>query len=472
MDNDKFEKSEIKGMFQGPLTPVIMRLAIPILAGMAFQLFYTIVDTAFINFIDPKNPAILGGTGYIFPILFIAMALANGLSVGMSAMVAKGIGEKDDKIVNRTAESGLFLAFILSSVLTIICYLFSRELVSLIGAKDDYLKYGLEYFRYILPVAGVMFFSNVLGGILQGEGLMQKFMVSMIIGTVLNIVLDPFFIFETVDLKLFSIPGLGMGVKGAAIATVIGQSFAFLYILSVFLRGQTLVRIEWKLSHISKDVIKRIVKIGFPQSFGQMIMSLAFIFMNAIATSISPMIVTSSSLVGRIEQIVYMPVFAIAAATITVIGQNMGRNNLSRVEDTWKTSIKIGGLILLVLSAIFFIFAERIYGGFKQSETVTNYAVMQTRYIMPFMIVASVVIITRAAYQAIGYPIPGLIITSLRFLLIVIPVMLLYVYVFKLGFKGMLYAHITSMLITCVIAWFWMKGSMKKLKAGTLNIIQ
>ncbi len=484
MKKDKFKNSEISGMFEGPLSPVIMKLAMPILAGMVFQLLYTIVDTAFINFIDSKNPAILGGTGYIFPIIFVAMALANGLSVGMSALVAKGIGEKDDNIIYKTAESGLFIALILSIVITVTGYVFAEKIIYALGARGEYFKFGLEYFKYILPVTGVMFFASVLGGILQGEGLMQKFMTAMIIGTLLNIVLDPFFIFETMHinqdisifkLKLFTlnftIPGLGYGVKGAAIATVIGQSVAFIYTLSVFLRKQTLITIEWKTSHISSKIIKRIIKIGFPQSFGQMIMSGAFIIMNSIATYIDPMIVTSSSLVGRIEQLVYMPVFAIAAATITVVGQNKGRNNLDRVEKTWYTSMVISALIILVTSAIFFIFARNIYGAFNQSDMVTDYAVMQTRYIMPFMLVAVVVIITRSVYQAIGYPIPGLIITSLRFLLIVIPAMYIMVYLFDMGFKGMLYAHIISMLSTATIAMFWMTNTMKKLKNGTLKTV-
>lgn len=471
MEKDKFEKSAIKGMFEGPLPPVIIKLATPILAGMVFQLFYTIVDTAFINFIDSKNPAILGGTGYIFPIAFVAMALANGLSVGMSALVAKGIGEKDDNIIYKTAESGLFIALILSVLITVTGYLFDEKIVLALGATGDYFKYGLEYFRYILPVISFMFFGSVLGGILQGEGLMNKFMKSMIIGTLLNIILDPIFIFESIDLKFITIPGLGYGVKGAAIATVIGQGFAFLYTLTVFLRKQTLVVIEWKASHITPSIIKRIIKIGFPQSFGQLVMSGAFIVMNKIATYIDPMIVTSSSLVGRMEQLVYMPIFAVAAATITIAGQNVGRKNMERVEKTWTTSVLMGGAIVLVTSTIFFIFADLIYGAFKQTDVVTNYAVMQTRYIMPFMLVSAVVIITRSVYQAIGYPIPGLIITSLRFFIIVIPVMFLMVYVLDQGFKGMLYSHIISMITTAFVAWFWMKNTMKKLKAGTLKTL-
>ncbi|MGL1890325.1 MAG: MATE family efflux transporter [Spirochaetaceae bacterium] len=471
MKKDKFEKSEIKGMFEGPLPPVIMKLAIPILAGMVFQLLYTIVDTAFINFIDSKNPAILGGTGYIFPISFVAMAIANGLSVGMSALVAKGIGKKDNNIIYKTAESGLFLALIASVSIYLFGYIFDEEIVHALGATGDYFKYGLEYFQYILPVTGIMFFGSVLGGILQGEGLMKKFMKSMIIGTVLNIILDPIFIFESIDLKLFTIPGLGLGVKGAAIATVIGQGFALIYTLSVFIRKQTLVALEWKISHISATIMKRIVKIGFPQSFGQLVMSGAFLVMNRIATSIDPIIVTSSSLVGRMEQLVYMPIFAVAAATITIAGQNVGRKNMDRVEKTWKTSIVLSGAIVLFTSTLFFIFANSIYGAFQQTDIVTNYAVMQTRYIMPFMLITSVVIITRSVYQAIGYPIPGLVITSLRFFLIVIPVMYFMVYVLDFGFKGMLYSHIISMCSTAVVAWFWMKNTMKKLKAGTLKTV-
>ncbi|MBN2618278.1 MAG: MATE family efflux transporter [Spirochaetales bacterium] len=472
MKEDKFERSEIPGMFNGALTPVIMKLSMPILAGMVFQLLYNIVDTAFINFIDPSNPAILGGTGYVFPIIFVAIALGNGLSVGMSALVAKGIGEKDDNIIYKTAESGLFIALIISIIMYIFGYGFSKQIIISLGATGDYFTYGHDYFVYILPIAGFMFFGNVLAGILQGEGLMNKFMKFMIIGTVINIILDPIFIFNEIDLKFISIPTLGLGVKGAAIATVIGQAVSFLYLVSIFLRKQTLVTIEWKFSHVTPSIMSRIIKIGFPQSFGQLIMSAAFLVMNRIATHIDPMIVTSSSLVGRMEQLVYMPIFAIAAATITIVGQNLGRNNLDRVEKTWKTSMLISSLIVFVIAALYFIFAQYIYGAFKQSDIVTNYAIAQTRVIMPFTMLSVIVIITRSVYQAIGYPIAGLIITSLRFFVVVIPAMILYVYVFDLGFYGMLYGHITSILTTALVAWIWMKSSMKKLKNGTLKTLK
>jgi len=127
--------------------------------------------------------------------------------------------------------------------------------------------------------------------------------------------------------------------------------------------------------------------------------------------------------------------------------------------------------IVLFTSSMFFIFAQKIYGLFKQTPEVTFYAVTQTRVIMPFMLISAVVIITRAVYQAIGYPIPGLILTSLRFFVIVIPSMLIYVFVFDLGFHGMLYGHITAMIVTAIVAWFWMKSSMKKLKLGKLKTI-
>ncbi len=470
--SNKFDRSQIKGMFDGPIIPVIMKLSMPILAGMVFQLFYTITDTAFINFIDPSNPAIIGGTGYVFPIIFVAMALGNGLSVGMSALVAKGIGEKDEGIIFKTAESGLFIALILSILMYFFGYMFSEEIVKGLGAQGDFFKFGHDYFIYILPISGFMFMGNVLGGILQGEGLMNKFMKFMIIGTLLNIILDPFFIFPELNFGIIKLPGFGLDVKGAAIATVIGQVVSFIYLVSVFIRKQTLVTVEWKFEHVTPSIMKRVIKIGFPQSFGQLIMSGTFLIMNKIATSVDPIIVTSSSLVGRMEQLVYMPIFAVAAGTITVVGQNLGRGNLDRVEKTWKSSMLISAAIVAVTSSLFIIFADSIYGAFKQSETVTFYAVTQTRVIMPFMLLSVVVIITRSVYQAIGYPIPGLLITALRFFIIVIPVMAFMVYVLKLGFMGILYSHLVAMFLTAIIAFFWMKNSMKKLKAGTLNTIK
>lgn len=464
MEDDKFKKSEIKGIFDGPLSPVIMRLAMPILAGMVFQLIYTLVDTSFINFIDPANPAILGGTGYIFPILFIAMALANGLSVGMSALVSRGIGEKDNSIMNKTAESGLFLAFIVTVVMLLVCYIFDEELVKMLGAEGEYLKYGLEYFQYILPVAGFMFFSHVLGGILQGEGLMQYFMKAMITGTLLNLILDPFFIFESLDLKLFTLPGLGMGVKGAALATVIAQFFAFIYMLSLFLRKKSLINIEWKISLIDMTVVKKIIHVGLPQSFSQIIMSLSFIVMNRIASHIDHLIVTSSSLVGRVEQLIYMPIFAISAAVVTVTGQNFGRKSMERVEETWKSGLKLSGAIILVTASLFFIFSPEIYGFFQQPEQVTDYAVKQTRYIMPFMALVVINIISQGVFQATGRPVRALIITSMRFCIIVLPLMGIMVYFMEMGFMGMLYAHMIAIVSSAAISLIWMKKTFRQLR--------
>ncbi|MCK5201022.1 MAG: MATE family efflux transporter, partial [Spirochaetales bacterium] len=165
---EDFTKKEIKGMFEGPILPLIIKLSAPIFAGMIFHLLYNITDTMWISRIDLSDPSYVGGTGIIFPIIFLAIAISNGITVGISSLVARGIGERNRAILNRTSESGLAIALILGVLVVIAGYVFDESIVRILGAEGDFFIHGLEYFRYIIPVAVLMFISSVFNGILQG----------------------------------------------------------------------------------------------------------------------------------------------------------------------------------------------------------------------------------------------------------------------------------------------------------------
>ena len=183
------------------------------------------------------------------------MALGNGLTVGVSSLVARAIGEKNMKILSTTAESGMLISLILSALSLVILLPFAPRIVSALGAEGDYYTHGLEYLRYIIPAGPVIFFAMIFQGILQGEGLVKYVMNSMLIGTILNIVLDPVFIFL-----------LKLDVRGAAIATVIAQAAAMIYVVMVFIRNKSSIKIDWAVSNIKLRTIKDILAIGLPQS--------------------------------------------------------------------------------------------------------------------------------------------------------------------------------------------------------------
>jgi len=460
-DEQLFKKREIKGMFEGPILNVLLKLALPICLGQFFQLLYSIVDTIWISRIDLNDPSYVGGTGMIFPLLFLAIAVASGLIIGVSSLVARAVGARDYRVLNRTAESGLIIGLIISLIFIGLGYIFDKKLMNMLGISEgDYYTHALEYFHYLLPCVFFMLLGNVFAGILQGEGLMGKVMKAMIISTLSNIVLDPVFIFL-----------LNMKVKGAGIATVIAQVIAALYIIRIFLAKETLVQVEWKLKNIDIGIIKKIMAVGFPQTVGLMIMAVSFLFFNRLVISIDKFALTSFSLCGRFDQVVLMPIFAIGSSLITMIGQNYGRRNYDRIKNIWKTGLLSAFAIVIPLASLMFVFAPYIFPFFSNVDIVVNYAVLQVRVIIFSFIFTVVGILARSAFQAIGNPIPALIITVLRLVVIALPASYLYVYVFNLGMYGVWFGIITGNFVAAIISFLWIKKYLQKLNINSKSEI-
>ena len=447
-----FKSKEIKGIYEGPVLPIIIKLTLPILSGMLFQLVYNVTDTMWISRIDMEDPSFVGGTGIIFPIVFLAISLSNGILVGISSLVARGIGEENERIINLTTESGLFIAAILGAAVIFLGYFYDEQLVNILGAFGDYRTHALEYLRYIIPAAGIMFILSVFNGIIQGEGLMKYVMISMLIGTVGNIILDPVFIF-LLDLK----------VKGAAIATVIAQVFSVVYSISVFIRNKTLVKVEWKLKNIDFHFVKRIAVIGLPQSLGMILMAVSFLLLNRLVIAIDPLALTAFALCGRFDQIVLIPIFALGASLVTLVGQNAGRNNHDRIKLIWNTSLLAAVAVVLLTATGMFLFAPVIYSFFSSNNQVVNYAVTQTRLLEYSFVFAAAGILSRSFFQGIGSPMPALIIVLLRLLIIAVPAAYFYVYIFNMGMYGVWFGLLTGNSISAVVSYLWTSSVIRRL---------
>ena len=451
-------KRPLPNMFEGPVLRLLARLASPIFFGMLFQLLYNITDTIWVSRIDLGDPSYVGGTGIIFPFLFLAIALSQGIVVGTSSLVARAIGEENRQVLDKTAESGLAVGVIVALAVAIPTYVFATDILRLLGAEGDYLVHGLEYLRFIVPAGVLLFVSSTFMGILQGEGMMKYVMIAMIIGTAGNIILDPVFIFV-----------LKLGVRGAALATTVAQTLAVGFILSVFIRRKTQVEVHWKMANIEWRTIEKILAVGLPQSAGMILMALSFFFFNRVVMSIDPLALTAFALCGRLDQAVLMPIFAIGAALVTMIGQNAGRGNFERVREIWwKSLLTATGLVGLSAAAMFAL-APRIYPFFSDIDQVVGYAVLQTRIVEFTFVFAVIGILSRSFFQAIGYPLPALLITTSRLLLLAVPAMLLYVYVFDLEIYGVWLGIITGNVLAAGMSALWISRTLRQLQEGTLR---
>ena len=461
-------KREVPGMFDGPLLPLFARLAAPILAGMLFNLLYTTVDTFFISLIDRSDPAIIGGTGLIFPIMFLGIALANGIMIGVSSLVARAIGERNHDVLNTAADSGLALGLVIGVALILAGYSSAEGLVRAMGAEGDYARYALEYFRWILPGLGLMVAFQVLVGVVQGEGLVRYMMITMVAGNAINIVLDPFFILERVG----PFPGLGMGVSGAALATIIGQSLGGVYLIWVFLSGKTTVPVKWSFRDVRLPIVGQIVSVGFPNALSQIVLASSFLILNRLIIEIDPRAVTASALVGRLDQLVLMPVFALSGAVMTVVGQNMGRGLADRARSAWRTAVGIALVTTAVTATIMVLIAPLVYRIFSTNEVVLDYAVRQVRTVEYSFLFATLAIISRSVFQAMGRPWPGLIVTILRMVGFVVPFALLFVYVLDWGIYGVWGGLIAGNLLGASLSLIWIGKYWRDIVGGKMNYVK
>jgi putative MATE family efflux protein len=447
------------GIFDQPILPLLIRLSAPIFAGMAVQFVYNLTDTLFISLIDRSDPSYVGGTGIIFPLVFFAIAVSNGIQVGVSSLVARAIGERNTKVLSTTVESGLVIGLTVSFVLLAVGYGLHGGLLRLLGAQGDYYTHAREYLLWIMPSIGLAMLSSVFVGILQGEGKMQHAMVAMFIGTAVNIALDPILIF-----------GAGWGVAGAALATDISQALAVAYIVSVFVRGKSTVAVDWRRSNIDTHTMGKIIAVGLPQAVTQIIMSMSFLVFNRIVVGLDPLALTAFTLNGRIEQVILLPIFAMGSAMITMAGQNAGRGLYDRVRDVWRQGIAASAAVVGAIAGAVFLLAPVIYPVFTDNTTVLGYSVTQTR-IMAFSFLFAVLgIQARSIFLAIARPFPALVLTLLRLLGLALPAILILVYVLHLGMWGVWIGLVGANVISGLISLLWTNRTIAGIRSGRIRL--
>lgn len=435
----------------GPITPMLIKLSVPIFIGMMINLIYNVTDTFWLSQIDLDDPGVVGGTGLIFPIIFMSIALSNGMQTGVSSLTARTIGSEKIDNVNSILNTSLFLSIILTIAVIIPSILLSSEIITILGGTGTYYTHGLTYFINIIPAAGAMFFIATINGILQGSGDMKPVMFAMVIGTVFNIILDPIFIFP-----------LQMGVQGAAIATVLSQFVVLFFSIKFIREKRTLFSLSIKPQTINFQTLKDILKIGIPQTLSLSLMSLSIIIMNRLIVSIDTDAMTAFSICGKFDSLQFTPILAISAAMVTAIGQNYGKKNFDRIKKIWHKGLLIAGIIEVSLALFLIIFSPLIYKHLSNVQAVIDYAVKQTRTVNIFYTAAVFGILARSVFQAMNNPLPALFLTMLRLILVTIPLSFVFSKMLNLGVSGVWYGMISGSIIAGTASFIWTENTINK----------
>jgi putative MATE family efflux protein len=442
-------------MFEGPILPLTIRIGMPILIGNVMQFCYALIDTIFISRIDPSSTAIISGTGLMFPLFFLSMAVNQSMAIGIGSLVGRIIGANDREQAGHIMPSAALLSLGIGIPALVGGYVFAHHFLHVLagsGLSEEALGFGLSFFNFLLPGLSIMLAGSVFIGILQGEGHTSTIARAMVTSTVLNIILDPIFIFW-----------LKMGVAGAGLATSISILCAVIFMVIAFLRDKSSFPFSFNFLKARWKIVREIIHIGFPNFLSMGALAISFMVFNKVVGAIGQTEMNAWTLVGRMDQIVLIPSFAVSGAALTMISQNFGRKNFLRVGKIYRRTVLFGMLMVLAAATVYSIAAPWFFRLFSNVNEVVSLAAIQVRALSFTFVGLCAAIVSASTFQAIGKPIPALFLAIIRMGLIAIPLALILVFTFHLKITGVFIALGMGNLCALPIAYLWVGNSLRKL---------
>jgi len=375
-----------------------------------------------------------------------------GLGSGVTASIARFIGASDKKNADNSAEHALLMAFVISIVMVSVGLLFGKRMLVVLGTTPDLLDLSWSYLRVISIGLFFMVFSGFFRSILSGEGDMKTPMIISGVGTVLNIILDPIFIFA-----------LGYGVAGAAIATVISQAIVFSVFIYMFLvKEHTYVTFKMRDFSFSKFIIYDIIKVGVPASMAMIIMSAGQAVFNKILVSYSAFSVAAYQIGGRIDVIIFLPIMAIATALTTLVGMFYGAKDFVNVKLIIKYGMSYSFWTTTIGSIVIFVLAPHLVAVFSNEPEIHHIAVTYLRLIVVTYPLVSIGMTSGRVMQGLGMGLPMLVTTTIRVIALSAPLALIFNYILHKPIEWMWYAIMISTVFAVSTAAIWLRYELKK----------
>ncbi len=433
-------------------------LAVPIMFGMGIHTLYNIVDMLFIGRLGGDA---IAGVAFNMPIFFLMLGLTMGLGSGVTASIARLIGQKNKSGADNSAEHAIAMAACISGVFTLLGLYYGKDILAIFGAEGNILTLGWDYLSMIVLGLPFMVFSGFFRSILAGEGDMKFPMMVAGLGTILNIILDPIFIFNLED---YGNIGLGMGVKGAALATVVSQLSVFLiFIYMLFIKEHAYISFNLKAFSPSKIILWDIVKVGLPASLSMIIMAVGQGVFNKILIQYSSQTVAAYQVAGRLDMLIFLPIFAIAGAMTTLVGMFYGAKEIRALNQIIRYGILSAFLITLVSSTFVYLFADIFSSWFTKDQEIIDVSVGFLRLLSLIYPLVAIAITSGRVMQGLGKGLPVLIITIIRVLGISAPLAIYFSFILEKPVVWNWYAMMAAAAVSFVIAIYWVRFELNKI---------
>ncbi len=449
--------SRLSSFIENP-KKALWTLAIPIMFGMGIHTLYNIVDMLFIGRLGGDA---IAGVAFNMPIFFLMLGLTMGLGSGVTASIARLIGQKNKSGADNSAEHAIAMAACISGVFTLLGLYYGKDILAIFGAEGNILNLGWDYLSMIVLGLPFMVFSGFFRSILAGEGDMKFPMLVAGLGTILNIILDPIFIFNLED---YGNIGLGMGVKGAALATVVSQLSVFLiFIYMLFIKEHAYISFNLKAFSPSKIILWDIVKVGLPASLSMIIMAVGQGVFNKILIQYSSQTVAAYQVAGRLDMLIFLPIFAIAGALTTLVGMFYGAKEIRALNQIIRYGIISAFFITLVSSAFVYLFADIFSSWFTRDQEIIDVSVGFLRLLSFIYPLVAIAITSGRVMQGLGKGLPVLIITIIRVLGISAPLAIYFSFILQKPVEWNWYAMMVAAAVSFIIAIYWVRFELNKI---------
>ena len=449
--------SRLSSFIENP-KKALWTLAIPIMFGMGIHTLYNIVDMLFIGRLGGDA---IAGVAFNMPIFFLMLGLTMGLGSGVTASIARLIGQKNKSGADNSAEHAIAMAACISGVFTLLGLYYGKDILAIFGAEGNILTLGWDYLSMIVLGLPFMVFSGFFRSILAGEGDMKFPMLVAGLGTILNIILDPIFIFNLED---YGNIGLGMGVKGAALATVVSQLSVFLiFIYMLFIKEHAYISFNLKAFSPSKIILWDIVKVGLPASLSMIIMAVGQGVFNKILIQYSSQTVAAYQVAGRLDMLIFLPIFAIAGALTTLVGMFYGAKEIRALNQIIRYGIISAFFITLVSSAFVYLFADIFSSWFTRDQEIIDVSVGFLRLLSLIYPLVAIAITSGRVMQGLGKGLPVLIITIIRVLGISAPLAIYFSFILQKPVEWNWYAMMVAAAVSFIIAIYWVRFELNKI---------
>lgn len=424
-------------MLKTPVPKAILTLSIPTVLSTVVALLYNLTDTYFIGLLD--DPVQLGAISLAFPLFMVIQAIGNMFGNGAPAYISRCLGAGNLDEARKTSTVSVYVSAIMPLVMTVLVFSFMQPIIRLLGTSPDTAKPTGDYLKIIVGFSVFLTLQGVLPALLRAEGMVKEAVVGMVIGTVLNIVLDPVFILL-----------LGCGVAGAAWATIVGNVFAVVYYIWVFLKGKTSLSIAPRDFKPSRKILIAILKIGVPSSIAQVIMSYTNILLNNLAADYGDYVVSAYGVAGKMVTMVVMITLGYVSGYMPFAGYNYGARKYKRMLlALWFTILSGTGLCLIML--IPFIWLAPAYMRiFTSDNKIIEVGCMFLRgyaWVVPGMALQMALMCT---FQSVGAAGRATLLNLGKQLLFCIP--FLWLFNRWWGLSGLVYAQTGADICTTVLA--------------------